>query len=163
MVTANDVYVSDGVVRPNVGTYCTTEEGKTRQSEADQADINKILKRLDLRELTSSQREGIYADVSGITNFRDAMEKVERGKEAFMSLKANVRSAFDNDVALFLDAFQSVEGIAKLRELGVVPEAEEVVLNRAEAAVENRAAVRSAARARAARVAAAEQDPPVSK
>jgi len=104
-------------------------------------------------------REGIYADVSGITDFRDALEKVQRGEAAFKTLDAKVRAAFQNDPAEFLDAFGSEEGVAKLRELGVVPDPEEVVLDRAEAAAEARAEKRREAREVAKRVEAAKSPP----
>lgn len=153
------IYQSDGILRPNVGTFCTAEEGKTRQEEKDQADINKILKRLDQRELEIGRQDGVFADVSSIGDFREAMEKVDRGKAAFAALPATVRNAFNGSPVEFVEAFGSPEGIAKLRELGVVPEAEEVILDRQEAAVETRAARRREARELAARVEAAKAPP----
>lgn len=155
-------YDSDGQVYPSIGTSCTEEEGKTRQEDALSADVNVILARA-LRggvPLPQPLDELVYADVSQITDFRDAMERVTRANSAFLQLDAKVRKAFDNDAALFLDAFQSEDGLRQLEELGVVkirnPVAE---LEAAEAAVEERALSRSAVRARAARVKAAENPP----
>lgn len=148
----------DVTVEPSVGTFCTAEEGKTRQEEAAQADINKILRRLSEGQVLP-QGEGIFADVSSIGDFREAKEKVQRGEEAFASLPVAARNAFENDPAQFVEAFSTPEGIQKLRECGVVAEAEEVVLDRAEARSESRAERRRLAREREARVKAAEEPP----
>jgi hypothetical protein len=159
------VVYDDATVLPSRGTKCTLAEGKTRQEDAKSADVNEILARV-LRgavPLPQPLEDLVYADVSGIVDFRDAMEKVTRANSAFMQLDAKVRSAYDNDPALFLDAFQSEDGVRKLEELGVVkvrrPEAER---DAAEAAVEDRAAKRREARELAARLEAA-KSPPVSK
>lgn len=144
------------------GTSCTAAEGKTRQSDADAADVNAILARAmrGVQPLAPAPDEVRYADVSGITDFRDAMDRVTRANAAFMQLDAKVRKEFENDPALFLDAFQSVEGVKKLDALGVVkirdPEGE---VNAAEAAVEARAEARRVIRERVARVKAAEGEP----
>lgn len=143
------------------GTVCTAEEGKTRQSEADQADVNQILERA-MRGLLPDARfeEGVFSDVSGITDFHDAMLKVKRAETAFMSLDARVRGEFDNDPGKFLDAFHSDEGVKKLQELGVLRLVDEVAeRDAAEAAVEDRAARRREAREEAARVEAARKKP----
>lgn len=146
----------------NEGTFCTPEEGKTRQEDAAAADVNLVLARAMRGAVPLPQplEDLVYADVSAITDFREAMTRVTRASEAFMQLDAGVRGAFDNDPALFLDAFQSPEGIARLEELGVVKVRDPVAeLEAAEAAVETRAMRRAAARETAARVAAAELPP----
>lgn len=155
------IVYDDVTVLPSEGTVCTLEEGKTRQEDAASADVNVILARA-LRgsvPLPQPLEDLVYADVSTITDFREAMERVTRAQTAFMQLDARVRKEYDNDPALFLDAFRSPEGLTRLEELGVVKVRDVAAeMEAAEAAIEERAIVRSAARARAARVKAAEAD-----
>lgn len=152
------VYESDGKLYPSFGTVCTAEEGKTRQEDAASADVNKVLERAmrGAVELPGPITEQVFADVSQVTDFRDAMDRVTRANEAFRQLPATVRREFDNDPALFLDAFQSEEGVRKLDELGVV-KIRDVAAERdaEEAAVETRATRRREARELAARLEAA--------
>lgn len=153
--------VLDEVSRvPSKGTCCTAEEGKTRQEDAKAADINVIMGQL-ARGIVPASREGVFADVSEIGDFRQMMEDVRRGKEAFESLDASVRAAFGNDAAAFVEAFQSEEGVAKLKELGVVAPTEEELADRREAAAESRADKRREARELAKRVEAAKSPPVV--
>lgn len=147
----------------NEGTACTLAEGKTRQSDADEADINKVLHRAmaGAVPLPRPLEDLVYADVSVITDFKEAKDRVTRAEQAFMQLDAKVRARYDNDPALFLDGFSTPEGLAQLEELGVVKVRDPVAeLNAAESAAEDRAAARVVARERAARVKAAEVDPP---
>lgn len=158
----DEIYRSDGDVPPNVGTFCTLAEGKTRQEDAASADVNAVLARVmrGVVPLPEPLTEQVFADVSQIGDFRSAMEVVTRADSAFRQLDAKVRTAFDNEPAAFVDAFHSKEGLAKLAELGVVtirdPEAEQ---DAAEAAVETRASRRREARELAARVEAAKAPP----
>lgn len=123
----------DGNPPPKVGMECDPE-GLTRQEDAQYADVNKIVSRASVG-LLPQVVEGFYADVSEIGDYRSALAKVESANAAFRLLDARVRAEFANDPAVFLDAFQSDEGVAKLRELGVVP-ALEVPVDAAVAAVD---------------------------
>lgn len=153
------IYSSDGVVRPNVGTFCTEEEGKTRQEFKAECDINTLMKRGESAIVPRLREEGVFADVSQIGDLHECMEKVRRATEAFALLPPNVRSEFDNDPAAFTAAFDTPEGVAKLRELKVVADAPEVIADRMEAAAEERAAARVIRRETEARVRAAREGP----
>lgn len=108
------------------GTMFDVSEGMTRQSEADQADINKILKRFEQNGIIPMTREqGVYADVSEIGDYRSALEQVERANQYFMSLPADVRSKFSNDPARLLDAIADEDRRLELEELGILVKAEE--------------------------------------
>lgn len=154
-----DVYSSDGVVRPNVGTFCTLEEGKTRQEFRAESDINNLMKRGEAAIVPALRDGGFFADVSQIGDLHDCLEKVRRATDVFAALPPDVRSAFDNEPALFTKAFDSPEGIAKLRELKIVAEPPDVVADRLEAAAEARSARRVVARELAARIEAAKSPP----
>lgn len=87
------------------GTLFDEEEGRTRQSEKDQADINKILARFEMSGiLPLVSRPGEYLDLSAVPDYRSALDQVNFANEYFMSLPAEVRVEFGNDPAVFLDA-----------------------------------------------------------
>lgn len=154
------VYVSDGIVRPNEGTFCTAAEGRTRQEFKAESDINTLMKRGEAAIVPALREGGFFADVSNIGSLHECLEKVRVANEVFGALPADVRSAFDNRPDLFTEAFGNPDGIAKLRELKVVAEDPAVVVELQEAAAESRAAARAVSRERAARVKAAEAEPP---
>lgn len=108
--------------------------GRTKQSMKDECDINNIVARYKKTGMLShvAKHEGRYADVSEITDFRDAIDRVRSASEFFMGLPAKVRSHFDNDPAAFLDAVQDPSRRGELEELGLV----KVVEKPAEPAVE---------------------------
>lgn len=75
----------------------------THQSFKDEQDVNKIVQRhRDLRIPLPSANLN-YADISEITDYRDALDSVMRVQGIFDSLPSSSRSYFDNDVANFLD------------------------------------------------------------
>jgi len=138
-------------------TICPPEEGKTRQEFADQVDLNKIVSRLVQGVVPTDVREGVFLDMTSLSGgLHVALERVRKAEAIFASMPAAVRTAFDNDVVKYTEAFESEEGIKRLRELKVIPETEETLADRREAAFEARAVARAEVRARVARVKAAE-------
>lgn len=91
-----------------------------RQSMKDECDINNIVARYEktgvLTHLNASQ--ATYADVSELTGYRDALDKVTAAKEVFMKLPSELRAVFDNDPAKFLD-FIGTATPEELTELGM--------------------------------------------
>lgn len=106
----------------NPGTVCTVAEGKTVQSEAAQADINKILKRFESSGiLPVTGREGMFLDTTEIADFGQQVLRVAQAKDYFDRLPAEVRSEFNNDVVVFMGvvANPSPTDIDRLVEIGV--------------------------------------------
>ncbi len=107
------------VVRPE------SEEPMTRQSEADQADINKILERFAKSGIVPIvERPGEFLDVSEIGDFRQALEQVSIAREYFGRLPADVRLRFDNDPAALLDAVNDAARHDELVKLGILEKGE---------------------------------------
>lgn len=97
----------------------------TRQSEADAADINKIMARYEKTGvLPVSQREALFIDVSEMGDYRSAVEQVELVNEYFRQLPAKVRAEFDNEPARLLDFMSDPANEARARELGLVEKEE---------------------------------------
>lgn len=96
----------------------------TRQSEADAADINKILKRFERSGiLPLNDRQGLYLDVSEVGDYRSALDQVMKVNEYFKTLPAESRAMFDNDPAVFLDKVNGGD-LELLVKAGVVPKDE---------------------------------------
>lgn len=76
----------------------------TKQSFAEEADINTIVKRFNLTgQLPQDVRMPTYADFEGILTFHDAMNAVRDAQEAFFELPAELRSRFGNDPGAYVD------------------------------------------------------------
>lgn len=74
------------------------------QSERDQADVNKIVQRFATTGvLPPGSGPGMYADVSRMSDYREALEMVREADRTFMTLPAGTRAKFNNDPAEFLD------------------------------------------------------------
>lgn len=100
-------------------------ESMTRQSDADAADINKIVSRFErsgVMPLTA--REGRFLDVSEVGDYRSALEQVRRANEYFETLPASSRAMFGNDPAVFLDKVNDPAALQLLVDAGVVPKDE---------------------------------------
>lgn len=105
---------------PKVKLVCP-EETRTRQSERDACDVNKIMARFEKTGLLPVDgRDAYFANVSQMGDFREAMEHVRLGERFFSQMPAAVRSRFDNDPAAFLDFVADPENEAELRSMGLL-------------------------------------------
>lgn len=59
----------------------------------------------------------MYGDFSEIGDFRQAMDRINAGKTAFMQLPAEVRSMVDNDPHKYIEWINDPENVAKAIEL----------------------------------------------
>lgn len=111
-----------GVDRP---TVCK-EKSLTRQAGAEEADINFIMKRYEKTGvLPLETQERVFADVSELGSFREAMDVVRAAEESFMSLPARVRARFENDPVAFVDFCSDPGNRDELVQLGLVEPAAE--------------------------------------
>lgn len=115
---------SDGDLPPeSPGTRCTVEEGKTRQSDAETADINLTIKKYNLQpfelEMGWSGREGMFGDLTMVPpDFQAAWNQIRAAEEAFMGLPPEVRLKFDNEPVKLLDAWLKGEMAEVFEEIG---------------------------------------------
>jgi len=103
------------------GLDCSGDEDKTLQQFKDDCDINVIVRRIALSGASPAPplTEAVFGDFTSI-DFHTALEVVRAGKEAFMSLPGEVREAFANDPAVFVEALQDPERRDELVKLGVL-------------------------------------------
>lgn len=103
------------------------EPSLTRQEFSDECDINVIMAQYERTGVIShvSKREPLFLDMTGVPDFRTAMDMMVEAEKAFMSLPAKVRKDFDNDARNFVDFAVNPENLDKMREYGLAPPAPE--------------------------------------
>jgi phage internal scaffolding protein len=107
------------------------KKSRASQSFRDECNINKILNRFskvcggDYLQKMHGYAGGTFGDFSGVTDYRSALEQVQRAKEVFLRIPAKVRAVFNNDPAYFLDFCQDPKNLDKLREMGLAKAAVE--------------------------------------
>jgi phage internal scaffolding protein len=80
------------------------EESMTVQSDAEDADINIIMKKYNTTGvLTGLNLEALTGDFSDVGDFREAQDKIKTAREEFAKVPAQLRRRFDNDPQQFID------------------------------------------------------------
>nr|UXQ87943.1 MAG: internal scaffolding protein [Microvirus sp.] len=94
---------------------------RTQTHFADECDINQIVKRYQdhqiLDHLQTTQAQYGYAPA---ISFTEAMQTVALANEKFMELPSEIRKAFNNDTANFLDAADDPTQRPKFEQLGLL-------------------------------------------
>lgn len=97
----------------------------TKQSFADECDINSIVKRFGLTgELPQNVVMPQYRDFEEIVDFHTALNAVNKANESFNQLPAEIRSRFHNNPAEFVDFCFNDDNIDEAVKLGLVPRKE---------------------------------------
>ena len=113
--------------KPPSTPYEEKSKGRTRQDDMASTDINRIMaKFVKTGELPVKNREFFFADVSGMPDFRTAMDMVHNAEEAFMELPPEVRYRFENDPAKFLDFTTDPANREELVTMGLLDAPDEV-------------------------------------
>lgn len=103
------------------------DESLTLQSQAQDADINVIVRRFGVTgELPNGLRVPVYGNFEGVSDYREALDLVREADQAFMSLPADVRRRFGNDAGSFVDFASNPDNLEELRKMGLAPKAEVV-------------------------------------
>lgn len=96
----------------------TVGDSMTVQSQAEDADINNIMRKYGLTgRLPENPRVPTYGDFEGITDYRSAIEAVRRADEAFMEIPAEKRALFDNDPQKLLEFASDARYTERLQEI----------------------------------------------
>lgn len=95
-------------------------ESMTVQSQAEDADINVMLKRFGvLGQMPQSIRVPEYGDFTGVTDFRGALEAVMNAQDEFMKLPPVLRARFENDPQQFLEYAQNPANLDEMVKMGL--------------------------------------------
>lgn len=91
-----------------------------RQSQAEDADINVIVKRFGLTgKLPDNVRPPTYADFEDVWDFQTAMNAVVAAQASFMAMPADVRARFGNDPHQFVEFCSDEKNLDEMRRLGL--------------------------------------------
>lgn len=92
----------------------------TKQAMKDECDVNMILKRFTKTGMLTHIAKGqpIYADVSDVGSYREAVDRVRAAEDFFMRLPSKVRAYFDNSVERYLDEAGTLSP-EELKNLGI--------------------------------------------
>lgn len=106
-------------------SHVKTDTGKitkTKQQFKDQCDINKIMKRYQKSGTIDhfSSQEPFYGDVSGLTGYKDHLEKVMEANHLFNGMEADIRERFENSPEKFIDFMGDEKNIDEALELGII-------------------------------------------
>lgn len=111
----------------------------TKQSFAEEADINTIVRRFGLSgQLPQDVRMPVNGDFTEVHDFQSAMNALVAARESFEAMPADVRARFHNDPAEFVDFCSLDSNRDEAIKLGLVPDPKEVAAA-AEAARDARA------------------------
>lgn len=122
IVRAPNAYDADAVSE-QTGLECP-EPTMTNQADAEQTDINLLVKRFGLTgEMPVIQRLPINEDFVGTLTYKDALNAIIEADNVFMELPAEVRQRFNHDAAAFLDFTSDPKNLDELRKMGLAPPA----------------------------------------
>ncbi len=95
-----------------------TGKTRTKQSEAQDADINAIIKRHDRTGVVThlASKAPRYGDFSQSVTLQEALDLVHQSDDAFMQLPSEVRRESGNDPARMLELLATQEGTERLIE-----------------------------------------------
>lgn len=93
----------------------------TIQSEAEDADINTIVKRFGLTgQLPTDVRMPVSGDFTGISDYHTAVNTVKAAELAFMEMPADVRKRFNHDPANLIAFMEDPSNRDEAVKLGLV-------------------------------------------
>lgn len=106
-------------VKPGVIVF----EGQslTKQSFKDETDINRIVARvLKTGVVPGTAKQGVFADVSSLGDYRASLHMVRDAEVAFAALPSKVRDRFDNDPVKLVTFLQDPQNRPQAVELGLI-------------------------------------------
>lgn len=96
------------------------DKSRTLQSQAQEADINVMLKRFAVTGLLPQvTKPPTYQAFEGVFDYRSALDVINEADRSFAALPAAVRSRFGNDPATFLEFCSHEKNLPELRRLGL--------------------------------------------
>lgn len=99
-------------------------ESMTQQSDADECDINVIMKKYGPGgQLPQVIGKPLYGDFSEALEYRDAVEMIRAADEAFQEIPAKIRARFNNDPQEFIEWATDPENLDEVRKAGLAPPA----------------------------------------
>lgn len=116
-----DAYNYDrDLVSDETGLMCL-DDSRTKQSFAEECDINTIVRRFNLTgQLPSNVRAPTYGDFEEVFDYHSAMNAILEAERSFMMMPAEVRDRFGNDPQRFLEFVNDDHNRDEAVKLGLV-------------------------------------------
>ncbi|WNK14337.1 MAG: internal scaffolding protein [Microvirus sp.] len=112
-------YDQDQVSQDN-GLECK-DESLTVQADAEDADINVLVKRFHLTgTMPQFDRLPVTDDFTGVSNYQDALSQVKEADEKFMELPAEVRARFQHNPHAFLEFCSNPNNREEIQKMGLI-------------------------------------------
>lgn len=93
----------------------------TVQAHGEDADLNVLMKRMGLLgQFPVNPKIPMYGDFSEVTDYRTALEAVDKARDAFMEYPADFRAQFDNDPQRFVEYCNNPANVADLAKRGML-------------------------------------------
>jgi len=93
---------------------------RTQQSQADEADINTIVKRFKLTgQLPENVRIPVFSDSDGDLTYKECLDMIRQADQSFAAMPADVRARFGNDPANFVEFCSDERNLEEMRKLGL--------------------------------------------
>lgn len=97
------------------------KESRTKSEFVNECDINTIVKRaIAMGTLPEATRKPVYADVSEIPDYENAMNAVAKANQAFMSLPSHIRDEFDQSPQALMEFLADSKNRKRAEELGLI-------------------------------------------
>ena len=107
--------------RSQAGDLLCLDESLASQSDAEEADINVLVKRFGIGEVPIHDvRAPSYGDFTGLKSPHEMAQALVEAQAAFMALPAVVRSEFANDPHAFVDFCSKDENYDRICDLGLL-------------------------------------------
>lgn len=98
-------------------------ESKTEQSHRQVVNINTIVAKARKGIPPRIQKgDGLYGDFTGYQDYHTVMNRINDAQQDFMTLPAQTRERFGNDVGQLLDFIADPANEDQARELGLLPD-----------------------------------------
>lgn len=112
-------------IRPNGTLRIQTineEPSLAQQQFKEECDVSYIMKKYEQtgQLFHVNRKQGVYADLSELTDYRQMLADVQKAEEAFESLPAKVRYEFGNDPSKLITFLQDTNNKQKAIELGLI-------------------------------------------
>ncbi len=95
---------------------------RTKQSFRDEVNINSIIRRFERNGMVThlNKTAPFFGDVSGITGYQDAMNKVIEAKQLFMKMSPDVREKFKNNPENMIQYLSDDKNKEEAIKLGII-------------------------------------------
>lgn len=122
-VEVRSLYAYDADAVSNATGLKCPEKSLTVQDQAEEADINTIVKRFGLTgQLPQNVRAPVYGDFDTVNDYQSALNAIKAAEASFMAMPADVRMRFDNDPQKFVEFCSDSANAEEMKKLGLTKE-----------------------------------------